>query len=76
MRFSIPNFVENGVIDYEKLHFVTKIVIENLNRVIDVNYYPIEKTRTSNMQHRPVGLGVSGLADVFLKLNLPSAKTL
>ena len=68
---ALPNFVENGVVDFEKLHFVTKIVIENLNRVIDVNYYPIEKTRRSNMQHRPVGLGVSGLADVFLKLNLP-----
>ena len=68
---ALPNFIEDGNINYDKLHFVTKIVIENLNKVIDVNYYPIEKTKTSNMKHRPVGLGVSGLADVFLKLNLP-----
>jgi ribonucleoside-diphosphate reductase alpha subunit len=68
---ALPNFIENGVIDFDKLHFVTKIVIENLNKVIDVNYYPTEKTKQSNIRHRPVGLGVSGLADVFLKLNLP-----
>ena len=68
---ALPSFVENGIFDYDKLYTVTKIVIENLNRVIDRNYYPIEKTRVSNMKHRPVGLGVSGLADVFLKMNLP-----
>merc|ERR1711968_47887 len=69
---ALPTFVDaSGMFNYEKLHSVTKIVTENLNRVIDVNYYPTEKTRRSNMQHRPVGLGVSGLADVFLKLNLP-----
>ena len=68
---ALANFVENGVFNYEKLHEITEIVIDNLNKVIDVNYYPIEKTRTSNMKHRPVGLGVSGLADVFIKMNLP-----
>ena len=70
---ALPNFIENGVFDYDKLYLVTKIVVENLNKVIDVNYYPIEKTRLSNMKHRPIGLGVSGLADVFLQLNLPFA---
>ena len=68
---ALPSFVENGIFDYDKLYTVTKVVIENLNRVIDRNYYPIEKTRLSNMKHRPVGLGVSGLADVFLKMSLP-----
>jgi ribonucleoside-diphosphate reductase alpha chain len=45
-------------------------LIDNLNKVIDINYYPIEKTRTSNMRHRPVGLGVQGLADIFLQMKL------
>jgi ribonucleoside-diphosphate reductase alpha chain len=68
---ALPTFVDaSGAFDYDKLHHVTKIVTENLNRVIDVNYYPTEKTRTSNMRHRPIGLGVSGLADVFLKMNM------
>jgi len=57
--------------DYTKLHEITKIVTYNLNRVIDINYYPTEKTRTSNLQHRPVGIGVQGLADVFMKLRIP-----
>ena len=57
--------------NYEKLHEITKIVTYNLNRVIDVNYYPTEKTKTSNMRHRPIGLGVQGLADVFMLLNIP-----
>ena len=57
--------------DYVGLHKITKLVTENLNRVIDVNYYPTEKTRKSNMKHRPIGIGVQGLADVFAMLNLP-----
>ena len=56
--------------DFEKLHEVTRIVTENLNRVIDVNYYPTPKTRVSNMAHRPIGIGVQGLADTFLLLDL------
>jgi ribonucleoside-diphosphate reductase alpha chain len=52
--------------DFEKLHKMTRIVVYNLNRVIDINFYPTEKTRRSNMRHRPVGVGVQGLADVFL----------
>ena len=59
--------------DYEKLHAMTKIVVYNLNKVIDVNYYPTEKTERSNRRHRPIGLGVQGLADVFILLGLPFA---
>ena len=67
---SLPAFVSNGKIDYEELHKVAKIVINNLNRVIDVNYYPIEKTRVSNFRHRAIGLGIQGLSDCFMQLNL------
>jgi len=57
--------------DYEKLHDVTKVVTENLNRVIDLNFYPTEKTVRSNMRHRPIGIGVQGLADVFAIMKVP-----
>ena len=57
--------------DYNKLHEVTKIVTENLNKVIDVNFYPTTKTRTSNMLHRPIGIGVQSLADTFAIMNIP-----
>ena len=56
--------------DFEKLGYVTKIVTENLNRVIDVSYYPIEKARRSNMRHRPIGIGIQGLADTFILMGL------
>jgi len=56
--------------DFDKLHEVTRIVTENLNRVIDVNYYPTPKTRVSNLAHRPIGIGVQGLADAFMLLDL------
>ena len=55
--------------DFEALHAVTKIVTYNLNRIIDINYYPTEKTRKSNLRHRPIGIGVQGLADVFMLMN-------
>ena len=57
--------------DYELLHKVTKVVINNLNKVIDVNFYPTEKTKISNLLHRPIGLGIQGLADVYALLNIP-----
>jgi ribonucleoside-diphosphate reductase alpha subunit len=57
--------------DFVKLAEVTRVVARNLNRVIDVNFYPVEEARTSNMRHRPIGLGVQGLADVFIKMRLP-----
>ena len=60
-------------VDHEKLHDVTKVVTKNLNRVIDINFYPTPKTKTSNSRHRPIGLGVQGLADVFMLLDLPFA---
>lgn len=56
---------------YDELHKVTKIVTENLNKVIDINYYPTDKTLRSNMLHRPIGIGVQGLADTFFKLDIP-----
>jgi ribonucleoside-diphosphate reductase alpha chain len=69
---ALPMFVDaNGAMDYNKLHEVAKVVAGNLNRVIDVNYYPTPKTRLSNMRHRPVGIGVQGLADVFMLMNIP-----
>jgi ribonucleoside-diphosphate reductase alpha chain len=61
---------ENPRFDYKKLHEVTKVVTYNLNKVIDVNYYPTEKTRRSNMRHRPIGIGVQGLADVFMLMGV------
>ena len=63
--------VENKTFDFQKLYDITYIVTKNLNKVIDVNYYPVEEARRSNMRHRPVGLGVQGLADAFLMLRHP-----
>jgi len=68
---SLPRFVEGNRFNFEKLLEVTKIVTRNLNKVIDNNYYPIPETFTSNMRHRPIGLGVQGLADAFMLLGLP-----
>ena len=62
---------EEGVYDYDLLFKYCKIALRNLNRVIDINFYPTIETKRSNMKHRPVGLGVQGLADTFIKLNLP-----
>ena len=73
---ALPAFVKDGsdgsdhkVFDYEMLHSVTRTVTYNLNRIIDVNFYPTDKTRRSNKRHRPIGIGVQGLADVFMLLN-------
>jgi len=68
---SLPMFVENGKFDHELLFNVTKRVTRNLNKVIDRNYYPVVEAENSNMRHRPVGLGVQGLADAFIMLRLP-----
>jgi len=69
----LPTFVnpETKEFDYEKLHQVTKVIVKNLNNVIDVNYYPTEKAKTSNLKHRPIGVGVQGLSDVFFLMDLP-----
>jgi ribonucleotide reductase alpha subunit len=66
----LPTFVKDGEFDFAKLAEVTRIVTRNLNRVIDKNYYPTEAARRSNMRHRPIGIGVQGLADVFQMLGL------
>jgi len=70
---ALPTFVnpETKQFDYEKLHQVTKVVTNNLNKVIDVNFYPTEKTIRSNFAHRPIGIGVQGLADTFILMDLP-----
>ena len=69
----LPSFVnaESKQFDYNKLHEVVKVVTNNLNRVIDINFYPTEKTRVSNFKHRPIGIGVQGLADTFVLLDIP-----
>ena len=67
---SLPAYVSTEGYDYTALKKVVKIAIKNLNRVIDINFYPIKETHTSNMRHRPVGLGVQGLADVFALLRI------
>ena len=72
---ALPAFVKqdasgNSIFDYEKLHQVTKVVTNNLNAVIDINFYPTDKTKRSNMRHRPIGIGVQGLADVFFMMNM------
>ena len=68
---ALPMFVKEGAFDHDELFRVTKQVTKNLNRVIDRNYYPVQEAENSNMRHRPVGLGVQGLADTFIKLRLP-----
>ncbi|MFH7018951.1 ribonucleoside-diphosphate reductase subunit alpha [Flavobacterium sp. FlaQc-47] len=68
---SLPMFIENGKFDHEALYSVTKRVTRNLNKVIDRNYYPVKEAENSNLRHRPVGLGVQGLADAFIMLRMP-----
>jgi ribonucleoside-diphosphate reductase alpha chain len=73
---ALPRFVIDGKFDHDKLYEVTYHVTKNLNKIIDNNYYPIEEARTSNLKHRPIGLGVQGLADVFILLRLPFESSL
>lgn len=70
---ALPSFVDynEGVYDFQRLHEVTQVVVRNLNRIIDVNHYPVQEARNSNMRHRPIGVGVQGLADAFLALRMP-----
>ena len=67
---SLPAFVRGGEFDFKQFRSVVGVVIKNLNRVIDINFYPIPEAERSNKRHRPVGLGVQGLADVFAMLGL------
>ena len=68
---ALPKYILNGEFNHDLLYEYTYQVVKNLNNVIDLNYYPTEETKRSNFKHRPVGLGVQGLADVFCMLNLP-----
>lgn len=70
---ALPAFVDpvTKQFDYDKLHYITKVVTNNLNKVIDINYYPTDKTRRSNLRHRPIGIGVQGLADTFILMDIP-----
>ncbi|MFN3999466.1 ribonucleoside-diphosphate reductase subunit alpha [Algoriphagus sp.] len=73
---ALPKFVQAGkdgklFFDHEKLYEITKVATKNLNKVIDVNYYPVEEARRSNFRHRPIGLGIQGLADAFIMLRMP-----
>ena len=67
----LPTFIDNGKFNLEKLHNIVKVIVKNLNKVIDINFYPVEKARISNLKHRPIGIGVQGLADVFMILKYP-----
>jgi len=68
---ALPRYIQNGIFDHNKLYEVTYQVTLNLNKIIDHNYYPVEEARYSNLRHRPIGLGVQGLADTFIQLRLP-----
>jgi len=69
---ALPKFVtEEGKFDHQRLYEITKVVTKNLNKVIDINYYPVIEAQNSNMRHRPIGIGVQGLADVFIMLKMP-----
>ncbi len=68
---ALPRFVDQGAFDHQRLFDITYHVTKNLNKIIDGNYYPVPEARVSNMRHRPIGLGIQGLADVFILLRLP-----
>ena len=68
---ALPKFIINGKFDHQKLVEVTKQVTRNLNRIIDINYYPVPEAERSNLRHRPIGIGIQGLADTFSKLRMP-----
>lgn len=68
---SLPRFIQNGRFDHQRLFEVTQIVTRNLNKIIDRNAYPVPEAQSSNFRHRPIGIGVQGLADAFMRLRLP-----
>ena len=69
---ALPMFINSdGFFDFEMLHHVAKVITKNLNKIIDVNYYPVEEAKRSNTRHRPIGIGVQGLADTFLRCKMP-----
>jgi len=68
---ALSKFVDDETFDYDKLYEVSRVVTRNLNKVIDINYYPVKEAENSNMRHRPIGIGVQGLADAFIKMRFP-----
>jgi ribonucleoside-diphosphate reductase alpha chain len=70
---SLPKFVNESKksFDFEKLHDITRVITRNLNKIIDINYYPIPEAQNSNFRHRPIGIGVQGLADAFILMRMP-----
>lgn len=68
---ALPKYVIDGKFDHQKLYEVTRVVTRNLNKIIDRNHYPVPEAERSNLRHRPIGLGVQGLADVFMLLRMP-----
>ncbi|MFN4081322.1 MAG: ribonucleoside-diphosphate reductase subunit alpha [Saprospiraceae bacterium] len=68
---ALPKFVKDGDFDFAQLFEITRVATRNLNKVIDINYYPVPEARNSNMRHRPIGLGVQGLADAFILMRYP-----
>lgn len=68
---ALPKFVINGKFEHKKLMEVTGQITRNLNRIIDINYYPVPEAERSNLRHRPIGIGIQGLADTFIKLRMP-----
>ena len=68
---NLSKFINDGEYDFQKLYEITRVATRNLNKVIDINYYPIPEARNSNMRHRPIGIGVQGLADAFIMMRMP-----
>lgn len=68
---ALPRFVNKGEFDHQRLYEITRVVTKNLNRIIDENFYPVPEARKSNMRHRPIGIGVQGLADTFCLMGFP-----
>ncbi|MEM6723263.1 MAG: ribonucleoside-diphosphate reductase subunit alpha [Bacteroidota bacterium] len=68
---SLAKFVDNGTYNFDRLYEIARVVTSNLNKVIDINYYPIQEAHNSNMRHRPIGIGVQGLADAFIQMGFP-----
>jgi ribonucleotide reductase alpha subunit len=67
---SLSKFVNDRAFDFKKLESVTRVITRNLNRIIDINYYPIPEAKNSNFRHRPIGIGVQGLADAFILMRM------
>ncbi len=68
---ALPRFIIDGKFDHQKLFDITYVVTKNLNKIIDINYYPVPEAKKSNMRHRPIGIGVQGLADAFILMRMP-----